>query len=339
MSYRLAELADVVGGTVRGDGDVEIAGIRGLADAETGDITFLTHGRYRRQAAASRASAVVVGSDDPELPQALLICPHPSLAVARLVGLFHPAVPHDPGVHPTAVVADDAQIDAEATIGPYATVGAGSRVGPRAVLHSHVAVGRRCRVAADAVLHPHVVLYDDVEIGERAIVHSGTVLGADGFRYVFHDGVHEKVPQVGGVVIESDVEIGALSAVDRAALEVTRVGSGTKIDNLVQVAHNVQIGRGCILCGGVLMAGSSRLGDFVVMGGSSGVDNHVEVGDGARIAGRASVLRSIPAGAEVAGTPARDANQWRRSTAQLNRIDKLRDRVRALEKRLEESGL
>ncbi|MEE2775413.1 MAG: UDP-3-O-(3-hydroxymyristoyl)glucosamine N-acyltransferase, partial [Acidobacteriota bacterium] len=267
MKYRLADLAKIVGGSVRGDADLEIESIQGLDLAGPADIAFLNHPRYRREALGSSAGAIVIDRDDDVFTQSLLVCDNPSLAVAKIVRLFFPSQVPESGIHPTAVVAADATVDPGATVGPYVTIGHRSTVGTGAVLRSHIAVGDDCHISAEVVLNPHVVLYDGTRIGERTIVHSGTILGADGFRYVYHDGVHEKVPQVGTVILEEDIEIGANSAVDRAALEVTRVGAGTKIDNHVQVAHNVQIGKACILCGGAALAGSARLGDGVVIGG------------------------------------------------------------------------
>ena len=339
MSYLLSELAEKIGGTVRGDGDLQINAILGLEDAGPSDIAFLTHPAYRKQAAHSAAGALVVAKDDEALPQSLLICDNPALAVGRIVSLFHPIKRPEPSVHPTATFGEEASVDATATIGPYVTIGQGSTIAARAVIHSHVAIGANCHVGEDAVLHPHVVLYDDTEIGARTIVHSGSILGADGFRYVFHEGVHEKVPQVGRVVIGDDVEIGAVSAVDRASLEVTRVGAGTKIDNHVQIGHNAQVGKACILCGGVALAGSAKLGNYVVMGGHSGVNNHIEVGDGVQIAGQSAVFKAVEAGRAVAGTPAQDAAKWRREKALLGRLGDLRRRLLALEKRVEASSL
>ncbi len=259
----------------------------------------------------------------------------PALALVELIPRFYPEFRHSAGIHPTAVIGEDCEIDEEATVGPYAVIGAGSRVGPGAVLHAHVSVGRQCTIGADAVLHPHVVLYDRTELGERVILHSGVVLGADGFGYATRGGEHIKVPQVGRTVIEDDVEIGASSAVDRAALEETRIGAGTKIDNLVQVGHNVEIGRGCILSGQAGIAGSARLRDHVVVAGQSGVSGHLEVGAGSQVAAKSAVLQTLPAGRKVAGVPAFDLAAWRRSASVFPRLGELLRRLRKLEKKME----
>ena len=347
---RLGELAELVGGEVVGDPELEVRGVRSLERAGPGELSFVTRPAFREQAERSEAGALLVppalaagapGGGPPgagALKRPLLVAEHPTLALARILERFHPSVRSAAGVHQTAVVDASCEIDPSADVGAYAVIGAGSRVEAAAAVGPHVVVGRGCRIGAGAVLHPHVVLYDATEIGARTVVHAGTVLGADGFGYASHGGEHVKVPQVGRTVIESDVEIGALSAVDRALLEETRVGAGSKIDNLVQVGHNVQIGRGCLLCGQVGVAGSARLGDYVVMGGQSGAADHVRVADGVQAAGKSAILQSVTdEGLQVGGIPAVDLKRWRRQRVRLERLDLLARRVRALEKKLEES--
>ncbi len=340
-SFRLAELAKAAGGKVRGDPGTRIAGLRTLEHAGPGDLSLFTQASYRDRLEGSRAAAFLVPPKLAELAAAaagrpLLVHPEPALALARLVPLFHPATPPAPGVHPTAVVGEGCHIDPAAHLGPYVVVGAGSAVGSGAVLHSHVVVGRDCRIGDGAVLHPHVVLYDKTEVGERAILHAGVVLGGDGFGYATTAGFeHVKVPQVGRTVIGADVEIGALSAVDRAALEATRIGDGTKIDNLVQVGHNVEIGRRCILSGQAGIAGSARLGDRVVVAGQSGVAGHLEVGSGTQIAAKSALLQTVEGGRKVGGIPAFDLGKWRRAITVFPRLGELFRRLRAVEKRLD----
>lgn len=333
MAWRLAELAERVGGEVRGTPELEIEAIRALERAGERDLSFFTQPAYRDDARRSRAGALLV---PPELAEdfgrPLLVAAEPQLALARLIALFHPETRPAPGIHPTAVV-DGAAIDPAAYVGPYVVVGAGSTIAAGAVLHAHVVLGRGCQVGPEAVLHPHVVLYDRTRVGARAILHAGVVLGADGFGYASVAGVHHKVPQVGCTVIGEDVEIGALSAIDRAVLEETLVGDGSKIDNLVQVGHNVEIGRGCILCGQVGIAGSARLGDYVVMGGQSGASGHLAIGRGAQVAGKSAVFQTIPAGTKVGGIPAVELGRWRRQSALAQKLEELWRRVRALEKR------
>lgn len=340
--YRLGDLAERVGGEIRGDPDRIVEGIQPLDAAGPGDLSFLTHSRYRRLARASRAGALMVGPKDADLKGDLLVVEDPSFALAQLLEFLHPAASPSPGVHPTAIVEEGCTVDPSATVGACAVIGTGSRIGPGVVIHPLVVVGRGCQVEAGAVLHPHVVLYDGTEIGERAIIHAGTVLGADGFGYATREGVHHKIPQVGRVVVGAEVEIGANSAVDRATLGATRIGEGSKLDNLVQVGHNVEIGPRSILCGQVGIAGSARLGAGVVVGGRGGTSGHLEVGDGVQIAATAVTFKSVPPGQQVAGVPAVEIGRWRRQVALLSRLEEMFRRLQALERehrtRREEEG-
>jgi len=213
-------------------------------------------------------------------------------------------------------------------------IGAGSRIESGVVVGAHTVLGRDCRLGEETWLHPHVVLYDGTELGRRCIVHSGVVLGADGFRYSFAGGVHRKVPQVGRVVLGDDVEVGANSAIDRAGLGATRVGDGTKIDNLVQVAHNVEVGRAALLCGQAGIAGSARLGDGVVLAGQVGVSDHVTLGDGVQVAAKSAVLSDLEPGLRAAGIPAGPMREWRRQVVRVQRLEALEHRVRILEARV-----
>jgi UDP-3-O-[3-hydroxymyristoyl] glucosamine N-acyltransferase len=327
----LGELAALVGGTVRGNPERRVVAVRSLPAAGPGDLSFLTHSKYRDEARASLAGALLVGRDEPELPQDQIVCADPSWALGELLREFHPVAVSPPGVHPTAVVAADATVDPAASIGPYVVIGEGSRVGAGAVLHPGVVVGRRCTIGVGSVLHPRVVLYDDTELGARVTLHAGVVLGADGFGYAARGGQLVKVPQVGRVVVEDDVEIGANSAVDRATLEETRIGGGSKLDNLVQVGHNVRLGKGCVICGQAGIAGSTKLGDGVVLAGQSGVAGHLEVGSGVQVAAKSALLQSTGPGAKVAGIPAVPLSEWRRQAARLGRLGELFRRVRRLE--------
>jgi UDP-3-O-[3-hydroxymyristoyl] glucosamine N-acyltransferase len=339
VAYRLAELAGLVGGRVEGDPERVVEAIRSLETAGPRDLSFLKDPRYRGQAAASAAGALLVGpslGDAAALGRDLLVAGDPSYALARLLTVLHPEERRPAGVHPTAILEPGCTVDPEAHVGPYAVIGAGSRIGAGAAVLAFVAVGRDCAVGEGAVLHPHAVLYDGTEVGARSIVHAGVVLGADGFGYATHGGAHHKVPQIGRVVLESDVEVGANTTIDRAALGETRIGAGTKIDNLVQVGHNVRVGRHCILCGQAGIAGSARLGDGVVLAGQSGVSGHIELGDGVQVAAKSAALSSLAAGSVVAGIPAVEMRKWRRQTVLLARLEEMSRRLRALEKKLGE---
>jgi UDP-3-O-[3-hydroxymyristoyl] glucosamine N-acyltransferase len=333
VRFSLAQLAERIGGEVAGDAAREVSGIRTLDQAGPDDLSFLTSARYLDAAKASRAGALLVGPKSPELPVDRLVARDPSQALATLIELFHPAPARLSGIHPTASVDPAAAVDPSAEIGPFAVVERGARVGAGASVRAHAVVGAGSSVGEGAVIHPHVVLYPGVDVGRGSVVHAGTVLGADGFGYASSAAGHRKIPQVGGVEIGSEVEIGALSAVDRALLGTTRIGDGTKIDNLVQVGHNVEVGRHSILCGQVGIAGSARLGDGVVLGGQAGVGGHLEVGARAQVASKSAVYESVAAGETVAGIPAAPIGRWRRRQALFARLDEIWRRVKALERR------
>jgi UDP-3-O-[3-hydroxymyristoyl] glucosamine N-acyltransferase len=340
VAFRLAELAELVGGRIEGDPERTVEAIRALEAAGPRDLSFVIQARFRARALASGAGALLIGNDlkaADALGRDLLIADDPGMALARLLALFHPAAVREqrpPGIHPTAVLGPGAVVDPTAHVGPYAVIGAGSRVGPRAAVLALAVVGRGCTLGEEAVLHPHAVLYDRTEVGARSIVHSGAVLGGDGFGYVTHGGVHHKTPQVGRVVLEADVEVGINTAIDRATLEETRIGEGTKIDNLVQVGHNVQVGAHCILCGQVGLSGSTRLGHHVVLGGQAATVNYVEIGDGAQAGARAALRSDVAAGAQVNGDPPADLRTWRRRMVLLGQLEEMNRRLRALEKKL-----
>jgi UDP-3-O-[3-hydroxymyristoyl] glucosamine N-acyltransferase len=341
VAYRLAELAELVGGRVEGDPERRVEAIRALESAGAGDLSFVTLPRHRARAMASAAGALLVGEDlAAAFAQApgsagadLLVVADAGQALARLLELFHPAAPRAPGVHPTAIVEAGAAVDPAAHLGPYAVIGAGSRIGAGAAVLAHAAVGRGCTVGERALIHPHAVLYDSTEVGAGCIVHSGVVLGGDGFGYVTRGGRHHKLPQVGRVVLEDEVEVGPNTTIDRATLGETRVGAGTKIDNQVMLGHNVQVGRGSLLCAQVGIAGSTCIGDGVVLGARVGAVDHVEIGNGVQAAAGTDIFESLPAGAVVGGSPAHPVGRWRRQLVLLWKLEEMFRRLRALERR------
>jgi len=340
---RLAELAQLAGGRVEGDGERPVRDLRTLDDAGPDDLAPLFSPAYREAARASRAGALLVPEDHARLTAGLerrdlLLAPHPQAAMARILGALHPVERPRPGVHPTAVVGEGCEVDHTAHVGPYAVIGDGSRLAAGVVVEALAVVGRRCDLGEAAWLHPHAVLYDRTVLGPRTEVHAGAVIGSDGFGYATQGGVHHKVPQVGRAVLGEDVEIGANSAIDRGALGDTTIGAGSKIDNLVQVGHNVHTGRGVILCGQAGIAGSTSLGDFVVVGGHGGVIDHMKVGNGVQVAAMTAVYSDFPDGTQVAGIPATDIRSWRRQVALLRRLESMFRRLRAVEKVLEASG-
>jgi len=332
LVWTLGRLAERVGGEVAGDPERAIEGIRTLDAAGPGDLSFLTHPKYVDAARRSAAGAILVGERRTDLECDQLVVADPQRALATLIAELFPEPRSEPGVHPTAVVGEGCEVDPSAHLGAYVVLGRRVRVAARAVLHPHVVVGDDCVVGEGAVLHPQVVLYRRTRVGPRSVIHAGVVLGADGFGYATEGADHRKIPQVGDVVVGGDVEIGANSAVDRALLGSTEVGDGSKIDNLVQVGHNVRLGRGVILCGQVGVAGSARLGDGVVAGGQAGVIGHLEVGAGARLASRAAVYGEVAPGETVAGHPAVPIGAWRRQQALVQRLAEIWRRLRRLER-------
>jgi UDP-3-O-[3-hydroxymyristoyl] glucosamine N-acyltransferase len=258
--------------------------------------------------------------------------PDPSAALAVVLAQAFPPRSARPGIHSTAIVDPEARVAAGAEVGPYVVIGEGSEIGDGAILEAHVVVGRRCRIAGDAWLHPHVVLYDDVSVESRAEIHSGAILGADGFGYAAGPAGLRKIPQVGRVEIGADAEIGANTCVDRATLEVTRVGEGTKVDDLVMIGHNCDVGRHVVLCGQVGLAGSTIVGDQAVLGGQAGTAGHLRIGIGARVGGQTGVSSDVPDGATSFGTPHMPHRQALRVNAELKRLPETARLVRELAK-------
>ncbi|MEX2220932.1 MAG: UDP-3-O-(3-hydroxymyristoyl)glucosamine N-acyltransferase [Candidatus Rokuibacteriota bacterium] len=335
-SFTLGRLADALGASLLGDATRVVTGVAPLETAGPDHVSFLTDKKYLRQAAASRAGAFLVARDVTGLSGALLQVDHPQQALIALLDLFHPEVPIPPGVHPAACVAEGARIDRAASVGALAVVEAGAVVGPRSRVGALSFVGARAVLGEDVRLHPRVVVREDVRIGNRVIVHSGAVLGADGFGYAFDGRAHRKIPQVGALRIEDDVEIGANTAIDRATLGETVVRRGTKIDNLVQIGHNCDVGEDVILVAQVGIAGSSRIGNRAMLAGQVGVADHVTIGAGAILTAQSGVPSDVPAGEIWGGYPSRPVADTRRIWAGESQLPELIRRVRALEKRVRE---
>ncbi len=331
----LTELAKVVGGRVRGDGDVTIVGVAAVDQAGPDHITWIADPRYAEKLVTSQAGAVVVPSDAGATPMPALLCDDPETAIALILERLAPPVWRPaPGVDPTAAVSKTARLGQGVTVGPYAVVGDRTVIGDRTIVHAHAVIGPDVTIGADCLFWPHVVVRERCEIGDRVIAHPQVTIGSDGYGYRLSDGRHHKVPQIGTVQIEDDVEIGAGSCIDRAKVGRTVIGAGTKIDNLVQIAHNVEVGPHCLLVAQVGIAGTVKLGQYVVFGGKVGVRDHVSVGDGVKVGACSCIAQDVPAGATLAGIPARDGNLWLRQQVLLDRFPELYAQIRQLERRV-----
>ncbi len=332
----LAEIAERLGCRLEGDGAVVITRVATLDDAGPGDLTFLANTKYVSRVATTRAAAIILADDATPAPCAMLRSPHPYRSFAQALVLLGRNERPPAGVHPTASIAPDARLGAEVSIGPFAVVGAGATLGDRVVVHPHVVIGPGAAIGADSVLHARVSIRERSLIGARVVIQDGAVIGSDGYGFVTDDeGVHHKIPQQSVVVIEDDVEIGANTTIDRPAVGETRIGQGTKIDNLVQIAHGVKVGRHSLLVAQVGIAGSSTVGDHVELAGQVGVAGHVTIGDRVRATAQTGIPNSVEPGAFVSGYPAIDNRDWLKSSAVFRHLPELRRQLRSLESRLE----
>jgi UDP-3-O-[3-hydroxymyristoyl] glucosamine N-acyltransferase len=332
--FTLGALAAALDAVVDGDAGRVVTGIAPLESAGPNDISFLVDARYRDRAKVSRAGAFLAPLDAADLPAPVLRSRAPQRALIDLLRLFHPLPDHRPGIHPSACVAADAQIDPTASIGALAVVEAQALIGPRVRVHPLVYVGAGVEIGEDAELYPHAVLREGVRIGRRVIVHAGAVIGSDGFGYASDATGHRKIPQVGTVIVEDDAEIGANTTIDRAMLGATIIGRGTKIDNLVQIGHNVEVGADSLIVAQVGISGSCRLGRGVVLAGQVGVADHVEIGDGVMIGAQSGVPADVAAGQKVLGTPARPLTQAKRILLVEGSLPEMARRLRELERRV-----
>jgi UDP-3-O-[3-hydroxymyristoyl] glucosamine N-acyltransferase len=334
---KLKDIAERIECRLDGDGEIEIRGVAGIEDAGPGDLTFFTNPRYLPELRRTRASAVILGDAAETAPCAMLRSRLPYLAFALAVELFGDTWRPEPGVHRLAMVGENVLLGEGVSVGPFAVVGDGSRIGARTMVHSHVAIGRGVEIGDDCVLQPRVSIRDRVRVGSRVIVQDGAVIGSDGFGFARRpDGSHHKIPQIGSVVVEDDVEIGANTTIDRPAVGETRIGAGTKIDNLVQIAHGVAIGRNVLLAAQVGIAGSSTLEDSVTLAGQVGVAGHLIIGKGAVATAQTGIPNSVDPGAFVSGYPAIPNRDWLKSSAVFRKLPQLRKLVTDLQKRIEE---
>ena len=332
---RLAEVARWVGGTVVGDGETRITGLCGIREAGRGHLTFIANSKYLPLLESTRASAVLTSREIRSARLPIIQTEDPSLAFSKLASLANPEPEQRPrGISPKAVIGKKVRLGKGVAIQPFAVIENGAEIGDRTVIYAGCTVGRNVRIGNDCLIYPHVSIREKVEIGHRVIVHPGTVIGSDGFGFATVQGIHHKIPQTGTVVVEDDVEIGANVTIDRARFGKTVIGKGTKVDNLVQIAHNVVIGPNCILVAQAGISGSTVLGKNVVLAGQVGVAGHLTLGDNVMVGAQSGVTKSIPAGSRVWGLPARPLARVKRVHAVLQKLPELYQKVEELEKLL-----
>lgn len=330
---KLSDVAGLVGGELVGKTDVEITGVAPIGQAGPGDLTFVANPRYRPLLKTTRASAAIVDRETEWPDLALIRHANPYYAFLLVLRHFHPdEKPVPEGVHPQALVSPEAVLGKGVGIGPFAVVESGARIGDRTLVGAGCFVGRGVEIGADGLLYPNVTVREKTKISHRVIIHSGTVIGSDGFGYAKEKGTYHKIPQVGIVVIEDDVELGANVTIDRATMGETRIGKGTKIDNLVQIAHNVKIGENSIIVSQVGISGSTEVGKNVTIAGQVGLTGHIHIGDGAIIAAQSGVHRDIKPGQIVLGSPARDMQKSKKIEALLSNLPEYIEKLKKLEK-------
>jgi UDP-3-O-[3-hydroxymyristoyl] glucosamine N-acyltransferase len=338
MSFSLRQLAELVGGHVRGDPEILIHAARSLQEAQAGDITFVEDDKHLPLLSHCRASAAVTSLSVTRAGMPLIQVADPLTAFMAIVRHFQSesewTAPPAIGVDPRAAVHPSVQLGGDVSVFPFVCIGEGSQVGARCRIYSGAVIGRGCRLGDDVTIYPNVVLYDGTVLGNRVIIHANAVIGADGFGYRLHDGRHVKVPQLGHVEIGDDVEIGACTTIDRGTFEVTRIGEGSKIDNLVQIGHNCRIGRHNLLVSQMGIAGSSTTGDYVVVAGQVGITDHVHLGDGVIVGAKAGVTKDVAPGLRMLGAPATPEQEQKRMLMTLARLPEIRRDLRRIKQHL-----
>jgi UDP-3-O-[3-hydroxymyristoyl] glucosamine N-acyltransferase len=336
MTHTLGELAAFLGGELKGPADLVIEGIAPIDQASPREITFITQRRFARQADQSRAAAFIVAREYDHLPRPLIIVDQPYLAYARVAGWFAPPRRRWPGVSDLACLGEGVVLGREVSIAPLVCIGDGVHLGDRVTIMAGVVIGDGVRIEADTLIYPNVTILERCTVGARCIIHSGTVIGSDGFGFIPGEQGPVKIPQLGTVVIGDDVEIGANCAIDRGALGATRIGRGVKLDNLVHLAHNVEVGDYSFLVAQVGVSGSSKLGRQVALAGQVGVTGHVELGDGVQVGAQSGVNHSVPAGQTVSGSPIRPHKEWLQIMGHLPKLPDLYQRLKRLEQTVSE---
>ena len=334
MTLTTAEIAKLLAGEVVGDANATLTGFAMIDKAKVGDLTFAETPEYFAAAEASAATAIIASKDFSSDKKVVIRVANPRLAFAKALAIFFPEPKFAVGIHPSAVVAASAQVDPTAHIGPHCTIGERVKIGANCVLQSGNSVGDDSVLGDETNLFPNATIYSRTQIGKRVRIHAGAVIGSDGFGYVFDTSFHRKVPQIGNVILGDDVEIGANTTVDRAALGSTIIGKGTKIDNLVQVGHNVEIGEHCIFCAQVGISGSTKIGNHTVMAGQAGLAGHLKIGNKVTIGSKSGVMHNIPDGEQWLGIPAQPDKQAKRVMIAMQRLPDLFKKIAAWEKKL-----
>jgi UDP-3-O-[3-hydroxymyristoyl] glucosamine N-acyltransferase len=334
MTFTTAEIAKLLAGEVLGDTNAVLTGFAAADQAQAGNLTFADTAEYFATAENSAAAAIIAGPNATSARKIVIRVANPRLAFAKALAAFFPEPKFAAGIHPSSVLAASAQVDPTAHIGPHCTIGERVKIGARTVLQAGNFIGDDSVVGDETNLFPNVTVYPRTQIGRRVRIHAGAVIGSDGFGYVFDSGIHRKVPQIGKVVIGDDVEIGSNTSVDRGALGSTVIGQGTKIDNLVQIGHNVEIGEHSILCAQVGIAGSAKLGKYCVLAGQVGIAGHLKIGNQVTIGSKSGVMHNIPDGEQWLGIPAQPDRKAKRMMIAMQRVPDLLKKVAAWEKQL-----
>ena len=336
MRKTLKEIAELLKGEVVGDGNVVITGANGIKEAVAGDITFLANSKYSSLLYTTAASAIITSQDIQESSKPIIRTDNPSLAFAKIISLIIPdSSKHFKGIHSSVILGKNVRLGKDVALGPYVIIEDDVILGDNTVVYPGCFIGRESNIGEGTLIYSNVSIRERIILGKRVIIHGGTIIGSDGFGFVTVDGIHHKIPQVGTVEIGDDVEIGANVTIDRARFGKTIIGSGTKIDNLVQIAHNVVIGKNCLIVAQVGISGSTTLGNNVTLAGQAGLIGHVTIGDGAIVAAGAGVGKSVPPNTMVSGWPARPFNTMQKVNACAQNLPKLFDLVKELKRRIE----
>jgi UDP-3-O-[3-hydroxymyristoyl] glucosamine N-acyltransferase len=335
MQTTLGELAQLIEGSVEGDANIAICGISNIEDAQDGDITFAENEKLLTSAGRSRASAIIAPASSSSTGKPLIRVKNPRFAFAQVLRIFAPEPKVYLGIHPKAIVGENTNFGENVSVHALAVVGDNVRLGENCVIYPFVYIGDNVTVGDNCVIYPHVVLHDDTEVGDCVVIHSGSILGTDGFGYMFIENRHHKIPQIGRVIIEDDVEIGANVTIDRARTGSTRIGAGSKIDNMVHIGHNVTVGKNCVIVAQVGISGSVEIGDGVILAGQVGVKDHVKIGDGTIVCAQTAVIKDLPKGSFVSGNYGRPHARELRIHAAQAKLPEMAKQLADLQKRLD----